>query len=190
MSLQLRHLARDVLDLLLPDGVPAEAAGALPDGPPQVLLEGLTPEAARSLPANPFRIEVFPFRIGRFDTRVRNDLSLVDRRPWQVSRSHATLIEEHGRVGVVDRGSRLGSFVDGRALGGARGAEGPLYFEGPEGRLVLGNRHSPFRFRVRIRRTGEPAFDAEWSPREPVGGSLHGLQPAAGLASLRRALGV
>ncbi|MDJ0852694.1 MAG: AAA family ATPase [Myxococcota bacterium] len=190
VSLQLRHLAEDVLDVLFPEGVPAETLDDVEEGAPEVLLEGLTAEATRSLPANPFAIEAFPFRIGRLDAGTSNDLSVIDSKPWQVSRAHATLVEQSGRVGVVDSGSRLGSYVDGRALGGSRGAAGPLFFEGREGRLVLGNRHSPFRFRVLIRRRGEPALEPERSARQSVGAALEQLQLVAGLAPLRRALGV
>ncbi len=190
VSLQLRHLAQDVLGLLFPDGVPSETLDDVEAGGPQVLLEGLTAEAARSLPASPFPVEAFPFRIGRLDAKSSNDLSVVDSKPWQVSRSHAALVEKSGRVGVVDSGSRLGSYVDGRPLGGPHGAAGPLFFEGREGRLVLGTRHSPFRFRVLIRRPGEPALDPSPRARDAVGAALDQLEVVTGLAPLRRALGV
>jgi len=120
--------------------------------PPVVLLEGLTDRAEEVLPESPFRIERLPFLIGRASDNplVHNDLTLEDRTPWQVSRHHVALVFEGGRVGVVDRGSMLGSQVDGHKLGGPKGAPGPVFFEGSEGTLVLGGDKSPYEFHVRI----------------------------------------
>jgi CRP-like cAMP-binding protein len=115
-----------------------------------ITLEGLTPRAAAALPVAPFHITRFPFRIGRRspDPLVYNDLMLSDSEPLQISRHHLALIADEGRVGVVDRGSTLGSWVDGQQLGGSTGLSGPVFFTEPEGLLVLGSRHSPLRYRV------------------------------------------
>ena len=121
-----------------------------------VLLEGMTPRATRALPATPFQINKFPFRIGRLsrDPLVNNDLSIPDSVPLEISRHHVALIRRERRIGVSDRGSTLGSWVDGRQLGGAKGDPGPLFFEDPEGTLVLGNKDSPFSYKVVIRTQG------------------------------------
>ena len=76
---------------------------------------------------------------------------LPDSVPLQISRHHLAFIAHEGRVGVVDRGSTLGSWVDGQQLGGPSGLSGPVFFTGPEGLLVLGSRDSPFRYRVSLR---------------------------------------
>ncbi len=117
-----------------------------------VWLEGLTQHAAQSLPTNPFRITIFPFRLGRrsHDPLVHNDLTLADSAPWQISRHHLTLVKHEDRIGAVDRGSRLGAFVDEKQLGGPGGDPGPLFFSSPEGSLVLGTKRSPFRYKVVI----------------------------------------
>ncbi len=117
-----------------------------------VTLEGLTPEAGEALPSNPYRIGSLPFLIGREtpDPLVYNHLSIDDQRPWQISRHHLKIVIEGGRVGAVDRGSTLGSMVDGKALGGRFGPPGPVHFSEPEGFLVLGNDNSPYRYRVHI----------------------------------------
>ena len=120
-----------------------------------VSLEGLTPEAAQALPENPLQIKEFPFRIGRIssDPLVDNDLMIQDNPPFQVSRHHVELIFENDRIGVLDRGSHLGSFVDGQLLGGAKGDPGPIYFkrsEGTLGTLVLGVKKSPYKFKLII----------------------------------------
>jgi CRP-like cAMP-binding protein len=131
--------------------LPRESAGVV--RPPEQLaitLEGLTPRAAAALPVSPFQITRFPFRIGRLspDPLVYNDLMLPDSEPLEISRHHLAFIVDEGRVGVVDRGSTLGSWVDGQQLGGRFGLSGPVFFNGPEGLLVLGSRNSPFRYRV------------------------------------------
>jgi CRP-like cAMP-binding protein len=129
-------------------------------GPPRgqltMTLEGVTPRAAAALPVSPFHITQFPFRIGRQspDPLVYNDLMLPDSVPLQISRHHLAFIAHEGRVGVVDRGSTLGSWVDGQQLGGPSSLSGPVFFTGPEGLLVLGSWDSPFRYRVRLRAKG------------------------------------
>jgi CRP-like cAMP-binding protein len=131
---------------------PARLGAAPLQSEPVVALEGLTPQARRALPETPFQITTFPFRIGRrnHDPLVHNDLSIPDAAPLQISRHHLALVRHDGRIGVSDRGSRLGSLVDGRQLGGEGGHPGPLFFTGTEGTLVLGNQVSPFKFRVTI----------------------------------------
>ena len=118
-----------------------------------VCLEGLTPKAALGLPTNPLQIEKFPFRIGRLspDPLVHNDLMIPESVPLQISRHHVEFIKHEGRIGVLDRGSTLGSLVDGRQVGGSEGDPGPLFFSGSEGTLVLGNRDSAFTYKVVIR---------------------------------------
>ncbi len=144
--MQMRHLADDV----------RAALAAAPQVPwtarTVVEMEPLTALAAASMSQRPLQIEAFPFRIGRLDSAVQNDLMLADSAPLQVSRNHVALIEEAGRVGVIDVGSRLGASVDGRRLGGAAGSRGPLFFDALEGTLVLGRSSSPFRFQVRVDR--------------------------------------
>jgi CRP/FNR family cyclic AMP-dependent transcriptional regulator len=121
-----------------------------------VSLEGLTSRAVDALPINPFQITTFPFRIGRQsqDPLANNDLMLPDAMPFQISRHHLKLIEQDGRIGVSDRGSRLGSLVDGRQVGGSGGATAPIFFAGAEGVLVLGNPDSPFQYKVTIKSDG------------------------------------
>lgn len=114
-------------------------------------LEGLTPEASRALPEHPFVIQRLPFLIGRRsnDPLAYNHLTITDEEPFQISRHHVELMERHGRVGALDRGSYLGSMVDGKQLGGPGGHRGPLFFNESGGELILGNTRSPYRFTVK-----------------------------------------
>jgi CRP-like cAMP-binding protein len=136
-----------------PGPVLKEPLAALPPrGQLTITLEGVTPRAAATLPVAPFQITKFPFRIGRKspDPLAHNDLMLPDSVPLQISRHHLAFVTQGGRVGVVDRGSSLGSWVDGQRLGGPSGLSGPVFFNGSEGLLVLGSRDSPFRYRVSL----------------------------------------
>ena len=118
-----------------------------------VFLEGLTKKAVSALPENPFCINKFPFRIGRDsdDLFAFNDLMISDSIPLQISRHHVSIIKQEGHIGVLDRGSTLGSLVDGKQLGGEGGIPDPLFFESSGGTLVLGDSQSPFRYKVLIR---------------------------------------
>jgi CRP-like cAMP-binding protein len=122
-----------------------------------LVLEPVTTEAGAALPEGTVRIDRFPFRIGRVSHNplVHNDLELPDEMPWQISRHHLAFVIEDGRVGVVDRGSTLGSDVDGVRLGGPSGSAGPVFFSGSEGRLVLGSSKSPYEFRVVIQASSD-----------------------------------
>jgi len=137
---QMRHIAEDVLKAL-----PAESEASA-----AVRLRGLTPEAALGLPVNPLPIESLPFSIGRRDALVQSDLMIPDSKPWRVSRRHALLVEESGRVGVLDTGSKLGSIVDGQRIGGRSGNRGPVFFSGDGGTLTLGSDRSPYRYEIAL----------------------------------------
>ena len=117
-----------------------------------VSMDGLTPTALQSLPENPFHIKEFPFLIGRKsrDPLSYNDLKIPDSVPLQISRHHMEFIKDGDRIGVSDRGSYLGSIVDGLLLGGEEGTPGPIFFEGSEGTLILGSHKSPFRYKIQI----------------------------------------
>jgi CRP-like cAMP-binding protein len=118
-----------------------------------ITMEGVTARADSALPVTPFQITQFPFRIGRRspDPLNYNDLMLPDSVPLQISRHHLSFVAHEGRVGVMDRGSTLGSWLDGEQIGGPSNVSGPVFFTGSEGLLVLGTRESPFRYRVSLR---------------------------------------
>jgi CRP-like cAMP-binding protein len=152
---RLREADAMILQLQKKDApVPKEPLAVVPPrGQLTITLEGLTPRAAAALPVTPFQITQFPFRIGRLsaDPLVYNDLMLPDSEPLQISRHHLSFIAHEGRIGVVDRGSTLGSWLDGQQLGGPSGVSGPVFFTGSEGFLVIGTRDSPFSYRVTAR---------------------------------------
>jgi len=129
-----------------------------------VVLNGVTPQTTQLLDNKPVSIEKFPFRIGResTDPLVHNDLSLTDTIPFQVSRHHVAIVNYEGHIGVMDRGSTLGGFVDGQPFGGPEGDPGPIFFGPHGGTLVLGTEQSPFAFRLVVGRDRD--IPADWTP--------------------------
>lgn len=124
-----------------------------------VSLTGLTAEAEAALGAAAGILELksFPFKLGRkpeslFGSLVsRNDLCLADTQPYQVSRSHCAITKaaDAERFFVQDRGSALGTIVNGNRLGGVLDSyEAELNRARNE--LVLGSDDSPFRFEIII----------------------------------------
>ena len=119
----------------------------------RVTIEGASSAACASLSGASCVIERFPFRIGRRaapgDPLSDNDLGLVDREPYYVSRSHCAITRMGTRAFLIDRGSRLGTSV-GRVRV-AFGAGVPRT-ELPPGttEIALGGSRSPFRFRVTV----------------------------------------
>lgn len=123
-----------------------------------LLLEGLTEVARQALPTNPYRIEHLPFRIGRqsSDQLAFNDLELPDLAPYQISVNHLLVFLQHNpdnphpEIGIFDRGSSLGSRLNGARLGGLMANETVTDLPTGDSELVLGDEDSFFRFRVSL----------------------------------------
>ena len=96
-----------------------------------------------------------PYRIGRayFDTAVaslaRNDLSIDDQAPYHVSRNHCEINFEHGRFVLRDRGSKLGTHVNGEHVSVDSGRISIDLKQGLN-EIVFGNADSPQRFELTI----------------------------------------
>ena len=147
-----------------PDSEAPSAVGSMPSEPAavasgfSVTLEGLTQPAREALPSNPFPITTLPCRIGRLseDQLAYNDLALPDFEPYQVSVNHLLIFQERrateqvGRVGIFDRGSSRGSWLNGQQLGGLMGDDNATYVGLGESELVLGDQDSVFRFRLTV----------------------------------------
>ena len=120
--------------------------------PDLAYIEGLTKEANEALPQTPYPIMDFPFLIGRKsdDPFANNDLTIIDTPPFNISRHHIKIIFENGKLGAIDRCSSLGSFVNGKHIGG-KSLPGPIFFDGPEGIITLGTKKSLFKYRVYLK---------------------------------------
>jgi FHA domain len=119
-----------------------------------VVLVGLTPAAAAVFfPARDLRLTHLPFRVGRLPVAGEaqpiemNDLQLSDTTPFNVSRDHFAIERVPDGVQVRDRGSYVGTIVNGVRIGGHHHvATVPLAVG--ENEVVVGSPMSPFRFRV------------------------------------------
>lgn len=129
----------------------SDASTSAPAAKPAVYsIEGLTPQAMEAISDNPFTFTTFPLKIGRKtnDPLVNNHLEIQDQDPLQISRHHVSIVRENGKLGVIDRGSKLGAVVDDVHIGGKKHPPGPAFFKGDEGILILGTATSPYRYRI------------------------------------------
>jgi hypothetical protein len=131
---------------------------AKPVGKLKVTIHPLTRKAAETLPEEGLPITKFPFRIGRaaeareHDPLDLNDLWLLDKEPFHVSRNHA-LINVHGdNVIVEDRGSHRGVHVNDRHIG-VRNEHTHAILEDGDNVVIMGGTASPYQFRVHVERS-------------------------------------
>jgi pSer/pThr/pTyr-binding forkhead associated (FHA) protein len=100
-------------------------------------------------------ITKLPFRIGRayFDTGVnslaRNEFSIEDHAPYQLSRSHCEIDFDNGYFVLRDRGSKLGTFVNGEQISVDSGKISAVLQQG-ENEITFGTHGSPHRYSVFI----------------------------------------
>jgi hypothetical protein len=156
-----RHL-RMLFERLRAANVPAvqspRAVESTEDRDFDVVLFGLTPAAAALFfPARALRLARLPLRVGRLPVAGEaqpievNDLQLSDTRPFHVSRNHFAIERGPDGVQVRDRGSYVGTIVNGVQIGGHHHVGiVPLAFGDNE--VVAGSPRSPFRFRVVVAR--------------------------------------
>ena len=97
------------------------------------------------------KIKKFPFRIGRgghgedaakHSVFSANDFLIADGEPFQISRSHCSIEREGDHFFVRDRGSTLGTIVNGTPIGVQHAGLTVDLHEG-ENTLVLGSARSP-----------------------------------------------
>lgn len=120
----------------------------------RVLLSAGTKHAQLRSSAEELRIDKFPFRIGRMpaggmDVLAHNDFFVMDEEPFCVSRNHCAIDREGDRFYVRDRGSSLGTIVNGRHIG-LRADSISAALNPGDNRLILGGADSPFVFNLRI----------------------------------------
>jgi CRP-like cAMP-binding protein len=90
------------------------------------------------------KIEKMPFYIGRHSFRRSdmlfhaNELFLFDQIPYSVSRSHCAIVSVMNEVYFVDRGSTLGSVVNGVRIGGSPNTPKKILLKTGENDVFLG----------------------------------------------------
>jgi hypothetical protein len=104
------------------------------------------------------KIEKFPFRIGRggdgengarHSVFSANDFLIADQEPFQISRSHCSIEREGDHFFVRDRGSTLGTIVNGTPIG-VQHAVLTVDLHAGENTLVLGSARSPYKFKIEL----------------------------------------
>ena len=105
---------------------------------------------------DPVEITKLPFRMGRAFAEsgvalfARNDLSIPDEQPYQVSRNHCEIDrDENGALIVRDRGSTLGTVVNGATIGLNESAMVAALKNG-ENVLILGVAEGPHHFTLTV----------------------------------------
>lgn len=120
-----------------------------------IVIEGLTPLAQESLGGRPLSVDRFPYRIGRQadaqNPLSHNDLVIPDREPFHVSRNHCMVGWLEDRCFLVDRGSRLGTVVNGTRIGGEQRV-GRIELGDGDNEVWLGGPTTPYRFRITVAR--------------------------------------
>lgn len=124
--------------------------------PKKVVLVGVSEEAKKALKNKELEITKFPFRVGReshskeSDILVNNDLYLKDRIPYNVSRNHFSVSRLSNLIYIFDRGSTLGTIVNGIRIGGPV-KKNDLILEQEENLIIVGSPESPFQFKLLVR---------------------------------------
>ena len=135
----------------------ADEAAARPSKMPIVTIHPLSRRAAATLPIDGLKLARFPFRIGRASSKHEdgpldvNELWLVDKAPFNVSRHHAAIEFKSPDIAVEDRGSKLGIYVNDVHIGGSNPIRHATLEDG-DNVVVLGVRTSPYQFRIHVER--------------------------------------
>ena len=139
-------------------------AGSEPQPAFAVELVAKTPTARAVLgDVDSVTITAFPVQAGRVDNgrnqkkTTDNGLLLYDTKPYNVSRTHFSLTREGPVCVFEDRGSRLGSVVNGVRVGGRDSRPKRIDLVPGANTLILGSRRSRIEFSLVVRSAVQPA---------------------------------
>jgi len=130
-------------------------SAAVSDNTGMVRIIGLTKEANDILKGKELSIKKFPFKIGRNSSHisdaifVNNDLYIDDVVPYNVSKNHLSINFHNDQFYVLDRGSSLGTIVNGKQIGG-RISNYKVNLNSGENTLIIGSEASPYQFKIII----------------------------------------
>ena len=116
-----------------------------------VVLSGTNETSSSALDGGEMEINKFPFKVGReqssggMDCFSDNELYLRDSQPLNVSRNHFSIDKVGDEVVIIDRGSRLGTIVNGVKIKDQR------VLNKKANEITVGMRNSPFVFKLEIR---------------------------------------
>ena len=100
-------------------------------------------------------INKFPFKVGRFTKRRadllfhKSDLSLLDVPPYSISRSHFSIIKKGGEYFFIDRGSKLGTIVNGKRIGGSH-HRSKIVLDQSNNQILFGHKSDKLEFSIEI----------------------------------------
>lgn len=117
---------------------------------------GITSESEKVVSEEGIVIEKLPFYVGRESSKEHmlsnNDLVLPDQMPYSVSRNHFAIarIPQGIGIGIVDRGSTLGTIVNGNKIGGSE-KKAEIALQEGENEIVVGHNNSPYKFHLTLK---------------------------------------
>ena len=112
-------------------------------------------------PSPEVTVEKFPYRLGRKEPSresnvfCNNDFTIGDRIPFQVSRNHCSIEREGSQFFIRDRGSRLGTIVNGEYLG-THATRLKAELKPGKNLLILGTDSSEIRYAVTLEAPEDP----------------------------------
>ncbi len=117
-------------------------------------LRGDNEHSIKALGCAPVRVKDFPFLVGRRSSSSSglddNNLYIRDRAPYNISRNHFAIERsESGEFSIKDRGSYLGTIVNGEMIGGRSRGFSVRLSDG-DNSLIAGSKRSPFRFVIEL----------------------------------------
>ncbi|MBU0710423.1 cyclic nucleotide-binding domain-containing protein [bacterium] len=129
---------------------------ALADTPAgTVRIVGLEKEATAILKGKELVINKFPFKVGRNSSHisdaifVNNDLYIDDVVPYNVSKNHMSINFQNDQFYILDRGSSLGTIVNGKQIGG-QVSNYKVNLNPGENIVIIGSEASPYQFKITI----------------------------------------
>lgn len=139
----------------IPEALKSASADTV-DESKTIKLIPLTSRAKKDLKIPEKKIKKLPFRIGRLSSRGRrdamqfNDFSIIDERPYSVSRNHFSIEFIEGKFFIRDRGSRLGLVINDAVKIGGTSKESSFLINSTNTKILLGQEDSDEAFKYEL----------------------------------------
>jgi CRP/FNR family cyclic AMP-dependent transcriptional regulator len=134
----------------------SRSSPAAPDAATRsVYLVGLTNRAQTLLGNKKMEIKKFPFKIGRESSHAsdaifaNNDLYILDEIPYNISKNHMSINLYQNQYYILDRGSSIGTIVNGKTIGG-KVNNYKITLDKGENTVIIGSSESPYQFQIII----------------------------------------
>ena len=153
-ELEHRQIPRSQLHQFLEPTITGGKSPSLPPLP-RLTLRPSRPELIQAGVPDSISVARLPYRIGRrqagegADILSANDLALSDRYPYQISRNHCVIERLDSSIVVRDRGSTLGTIVNGKVLG-TESEQISVPLNPGTNQLILGTEAGPFHFSLQV----------------------------------------